>query len=213
MGVKQAVLAGVMATGLLLSAAEAQTALAAGGLVEAAAPVQEAGAGLSHSALKGLTYMAAITASDVAVLSVASGGVAAGTALTLFSTAASLTVYAVNDFVWGRYEASVARQEADPSFDLQEEFWLTSDKFFTYTLSTLWIKAIKLASLYAYTVSAGTSLVATSVSVLLNAGYFYANNILWDYHDKSAVPPPAPAPQPLVAPPEVAVLPGTLSNS
>ena len=151
--------------------------------------------GLSHSAAKALTYKAATTASNLIVLSVAAGGVAAGTALTLAGAAASVAVYAVNDMWWDSATVPPPREEGH-DFDLQGEFWSTGRKFLTYKATTLWIKVAKFAAIYAISGSAVTSLAAVSATTAINAGLFFGNNFAWDYLDPR---PAAPAFRPAIA--------------
>lgn len=163
---------------------------------------QAGGSSLSHSALKAITYKIATTTVNLTIFSVAAGGMVAGSALTAFGAAASVTVYTVNDYLWSSNLPPPARQENDAGFDMAGAFWRTTEKFLTYKAATLWIKAIKAGSLYAYTGSSTTTLVAISAATAINAGVFYANNMAWDYYDSLSLPPPAaaPAPPPVAAP-------------
>lgn len=162
-------------------------------------------ADLSRSALKGVTFLTAVTVSDAAILSVAAGGIIAGTTLTLFCTGASLVVYTANDYLWGHYAPTPLQPEPVAAFNLSDDIWLTTGAFLTYTASTLWVKALKFASLYAYTVEAEASAVAISATVALNAVYFYTNSLLWDYYGRPALPSEQPGNEPLTAVQEIAV--------
>ncbi len=179
---------------------------------DAAAPPETAPvvtATLSHSLLKAITYKIGTTAVNVTVLSIAAGGVAAGAALTVFGTAASMAVYAVNDYTWDTHAPPPPpKPEEGQSFNLSDEFWRITKKFATYQPGVLWIKAIKAASVYAYTTSATTTMAAISATTAINAGVFYANNFAWDYYDSLTVTPPAALPpSPPAAPPLPAVTP------
>lgn len=210
MGVPPALLAALLAGGLCLGPAAAQTlpqtpaetgaelgAESDAGSGAGSGPETGGEAWLSRSALKALTYKAATTATNLTVLTVATGGVAAGAALTVFGAAASLAIYAVNDYSWDRNAAPPpppAPEEAQ-SFDATDEFWRTTRKFLTYKASTSWIKAIKLAAVYAYTGVMATTLAAVGTATVVNAGFFYVNNFAWDYFNSPgtvAAPPPPP---------------------
>lgn len=195
-----AVLAVFLAFWLVLSPAAAQTALPPGAAPGAPGATQASGASLSHSAMKAITYKVATTTVNLTVYSVAAGSVVAGTALTAFGAAASLLVYMTNDYVWASHPPP-AKPDDSRAFDMKDEFWLTTEKFLTYKAATLWIKAIKAASLYAYTGSPAATLAAVSAATTLNAGVFYANNLAWDYFDSVAAPLPAAVPPPASAPP------------
>ena len=198
-----AILAVLMAICLYVSPASAQTAPAPGaganraGLFTEDTPPAEPW--LSHSALKAATYKAATTAANFTILSIATGGVVAGAALTAFGAAAALVVYAVNDYAWKTRAPAPPRQEDNQSFDVAASFWRTGETFLTYKAATAWIKAAKLATLYAYTGSPATTLVAIGTSTMVNAGLFFANGFAWDYYDWSAAPPARPVPPPVPA--------------
>lgn len=163
---------------------------------------------LSHSALKAATYKTATTAANFTILSIATGGVVAGATLTAVGAAASLVVYAVNDYAWESRAPAPAKQEENQPFDAAASFWRTGENFLTYKAATVWIKAAKLATLYAYTGSPVTTLAAIGTSTVVNAGLFFANGFAWDYYNWSASPParpaPADAPQPEADPVKLA---------
>ncbi len=207
------VLAVFMAMWLFLGPAAAQTAPVddgAPGQTGSPAATEASGASLSHSALKAITYKAATTTVNLTIFSVAAGSLVAGTALTAFGAAASLALYTGNDYLWTSYLPAAPKPDESEGFDVTDSLWRTTGKFLTYKAATLWIKAIKAASLYAYTGSGAATLAAVSVATALNAGVFYANNLAWDYFDSFAAPPPAAQPPPA---PEVARLPETLPET
>ncbi len=194
MGMRPAMIAASVALCLFLSPAQAQTPPAA------AAPAS-GDASVMHSALKAITYKAGTTAANVAIYSIAAGSMAFGTALTAFGTAASLAIYTANDYLWDKHLPPPAKREPGQPFDLKEEFWRTTDKFLTWNATIFWVKGIKAASLYAYTGSSTTTIVAVTASTVVIAGLFYANNFAWDYYDSLAVPPPIPEAVPTAAVP------------
>lgn len=204
MGMPQAMLAALFLAGLSCSPTAAQTSPDQSAPAQttqaqpdpespgSSPPTRTDASWLSHSAVKALTYKVATTATNITVLSVVSGGVVTGTALALAGTAMSFALYAVNDYSWDSQTTPV-KQDTDNSLDVKDEFWRTSKKFLTYKASTLWIKATKLAYVYAYNGSIITTVAAVSTSTLINAGFFYGNNIAWDYYDASAATPRAAA--------------------
>ena len=158
---------------------------------------------VSHSVLKAITYKVTTTTVGLTIYSVAAGGVAAGAALEAFGLVASMAVYTANDYLWTSNVPPPVKQDNSQSLNASDEFWKTTKKYLTYRVSTIWIKAIKMAALYAYTGSAATTLVAGSAASLLAAGVFYANNMAWDYYDFDTAKP-SPATRPQVAPPQIA---------
>lgn len=194
-------IAALLAMCLLLRPAQAETPPAAAP-EPAAAEAPADGPSLVHSALKAMTYKAGTTAVNVTVYSLATGSLAAGTAFTAFGNAATLAIYAVNDYLWDRHAPPPVPQSVGQGFDLKEEFWRTTEKFLTWNATILWVKGIKATALLAYTGSSRTTAVAVGASTVLVAGIFYANNFAWDYYDwltatpAAAAPPPEPAPLP-----------------
>lgn len=187
MPMRPAMIAALLAMGLFLSPAQAQTAPEQASPL-AAAPASDAS--LSHSVLKAITYKAGTTAANMTIYSIAAGSLAVGTALTAFGTAASLAIYTANDYLWDKHLAPPAKRAQGQPFDLKDEFTRTTEKFLTWNASILWIKGVKAASLYAYTGSTTTTVAAVSAATVVVAGIFYANNFAWDYYDSLAAPPP-----------------------
>jgi uncharacterized membrane protein len=72
------------------------------------------------------------------------------------------------------------KQTAGEAFDPQVDAWRNTKKFLTYKPV---IAAVKYASVYVYTRSVMTTLVAGSATVLANTAVFYFNNFAWDYYD------------------------------
>ena len=208
-----ALFAAFMAMWLILSPAAAQT-MPPPGAPPAAAPAEtgspdaaKASSGsVSHSVLKAITYKVTTTTVGLTIYSVAAGGVAAGAALEAFGLVASMAVYTANDYLWTSNVPPPVKQDESQSLNVKDEFWKTTKKYLTYRVSTIWIKAIKMAALYAYTGSAATTLVAGSAASLLAAGVFYANNMAWDYYDFDTAPPSQAAPPPPVASPSAPVI-------
>lgn len=199
MGAQPARLATIVAICLTFSPAYAQTEPPPIDITRPPAPADETAdmtVSLSHSALKAATYKTATTAANFTILSIATGGVVAGATLTAVGAAAALVVYAVNDYAWKTRAPAPPRQEDNQSFDVAASFWRTGETFLTYKAATAWIKAAKLATLYAYTGSPATTLVAIGTSTMVNAGLFFANGFAWDYYDWSAAPPARPVPPP-----------------
>lgn len=207
MGMRPALIVAFLAMCLFLGPAPAWSQDAAGTAPEqtaAAAAAPAGSASLTHSALKAITYKTATTAANVGIYSIASGSFAFGSALTAFGTAASLAIYTLNDYLWDKHTPPPAKTEPGQSFDLKNEFWRTTEKFSTWSATVLWIKGIKAASLYAYTRSTTTTVVAVSAATVVIAGLFYANNFAWDYYNSLSAAPAATGPVPTV---EVPALP------
>lgn len=219
---RPAMIAAIVAMSLFFHPAAAQSPPAAVAVPDQTAAPEAAptvGGLLSHSALKAVTYKIATTASNFTILTVATGGMVAGAALTLFGAVASVAVYTVNDYAWERHAPPPPpKPDESQSFNLNDEFWRTSKKFLTYKAATIWIKAAKLAALYAYTGSPTTTLTAISASTAVNAGIFFANNFAWDYYDsltvrgaaavpplRETMPPPEALPAPELVPPAMTV--------
>src|SRR6185312_7447223 len=73
-----------------------------------AAPANNAS--LTHSALKATTFKVGSTVTNLAVLSVATGGVAGGAALATFMLASSWVIYTANDYAWDTYSPPPRKQ-------------------------------------------------------------------------------------------------------
>ena len=108
------------------------------------------GASLKHSALKATTFKVGTVVTNLAVLSVATGGLAGGIALTAFMTGASWVIYTGNDYLWDTYSPPQAKQAENQEFDASADVWRNTGKYLTYKPV---IASIKLASLYIYTSS------------------------------------------------------------
>lgn len=186
MAMRPALLAGVVASGLSIGSAVAQTAPA-----PSTSPAKEPS--LTHSALKATTFKVGSTITNVTLLSYAAGGLVGGVALSTFMLAASWTIYTANDYLWDTYSPPPVKQEANELFDTSSDVWRNTWKFVTYKPV---IASIKLASLYVYTSSATIALVFGTASVLTNTAVFYVNNVAWDAYDwYAAAPQPAGAPK------------------
>jgi len=143
-----------------------------------AAPANNAS--LTHSALKATTFKVGSTVTNLAVLSVATGGVAGGAALATFMLASSWVIYTANDYAWDTYSPPPRKQTEEQSFDATADVWRNTGKFLTYKPV---IGSIKLAALYAYTGSVATAAVFGTASIATNTAVFYINNIAWDWYD------------------------------
>ncbi len=143
-------------------------------------------ASLTHSALKATTFKVGSTATNLAILSYAAGGIVGGAALTTFMLGASLVLYTANDYAWDSYAPPPTKQTEQQAFDATADVWRNTGKFVTYKPM---IASIKLAALYAYTGSAGVTAVFGTASIFTNTVVFYANNMAWDFYDWYAAPP------------------------
>jgi len=157
----------------------------------------EGGASLLLSASKATTYKIGTALTNMLVFS-AGTGVVGGTVLTAFTTAQTWLIYTANDYFWDKYSPRQAR--SGETFDVGESTWRSTEKFLT---AKPLIVAIKLASIYAWTGSVATMLVAGTVSTVATTAVFYANNMGWDFYEWSQRPvvpapaiPAAPAPVP-----------------
>jgi uncharacterized membrane protein len=178
---RRGLLAAVIMIGLSASSVMAQVAPgvppAASATAATAAPQD---ASLSHSAMKATTYKVGTTAVNYAILSYAAGGAAGGALLAGIAFGASWALYTVNDYLWDRYDPPPVKQAAGDAFDPQVDAWRNTKKFLTYKP---FIAAVKYASVYVYTRSVMTTVVAGSATVLANTAVFYFNNFAWDYYD------------------------------
>jgi uncharacterized membrane protein len=137
-------------------------------------------ASLTHSALKATTFKVGSTATNLALLSYATGDVISGTALTVFMLASSWMIYTANDYIWDSYSPPPIKQAASEQFDATADVWRNTGKFLTYKPV---IASIKLASLYVATGSVAVATIFGGASVLTNTGVFYLNNVAWDFYD------------------------------
>jgi uncharacterized membrane protein len=154
------------------------TDLVQAALAKAAPGAQDAS--LAHSAVKATTYKAGTTAVNFAIFSYAAGGATGGATLALIALGASWTLYTVNDYLWDRFAPEPEKQETAEKFDANVDVWRNTKKFMTYKPA---IAAFKYATVYTYTGSVMTTLVAGSATVLANTVVFYINNVAWDYYD------------------------------
>jgi uncharacterized membrane protein len=154
-----------------------------------AAPTPESSASLAHSALKATTFKVGSSATNLLVLSAATGSAVAGAGLTVFMLGASWVVYTANDYIWDVYYPPPVKQ-AGESFDASADAWRNTGKFLTFKPV---IASIKLASLYAVTGSALITATFGTASILTNTVVFYANNMAWDFYDWYAATPAAGA--------------------
>lgn len=190
---RRGLLAAVVLGGLSASPVVAQVAPASvwrdlPATVATAAPQD---ASLRHSAMKATTYKVGTTAVNYAIFSYAAGGAAGGALLAAIALGASWTLYTVNDYLWDRYDPPPVKKTAEQAFDSRIDAWRNTKKFLTYKPV---IAAVKYATVYVYTRSVMTTLVAGSATVLANTAVFYVNNFAWDYYDwrRSRAARPAP---------------------
>jgi uncharacterized membrane protein len=177
---RRGLLAAAVLSGLSASPVMAQVATPGVSLDRAAAGATAApqDASLAHSAMKATTYKVGTTAVNYAIFSYAAGGAVGGALLAAIALGASWTLYTVNDYVWDRYDPPPVKQTTGEAFDPQ--VWRNTKKFLTYKPA---IAAVKYATVYVYTRSVMTTLVAGSATVLANTAVFYFNNVAWDYYD------------------------------
>jgi uncharacterized membrane protein len=170
----------------------ASTPLALPALAQTAAPdaTPANNASLTHSALKATTFKIGTTGTNLAILSYAAGGIIGGAALTTFLLGSSWVIYTANDYLWDSYAPPAAKQTDTGTFDATADVWRNTGKFLTYKPV---IASIKLASLFAYTGSAGVTAVFGTASILTNTVVFYANNMAWDFYDWYSAAPKAAA--------------------
>jgi uncharacterized membrane protein len=175
---------------IVLAWLAASPALAQSEAASGAAPAN--GASLTHSALKATTFKVGSTATNIAVLSYAAGGIAGGAVLTTFMLASSWALYTANDYLWDSYAPPATKQSESEEFDAGADVWRNTGKFLTYKPV---IASIKLGALYVYTGSAAIAATFGTASILTNTAVFYVNNVAWDLYDWYAVAPAA-APSP-----------------
>lgn len=135
---------------------------------------------LTHAAAKATTFKLGAFLVNMVVFSAGTGSVVGGTVLTVFNVSKSWALFTANDYLWDTYLPTDANKDSSKSFDAKESFWRNTGKFLTYKPVDT---AIKFASIYLYTGSAGVMLVYGSASSILNTGVFYANNFGWDLYD------------------------------
>ena len=107
MTVRQTLLAMVVATFSLTTQVLAQPAPSPS--VAATTPASGS-ASLTHSALKATTFKSGSTATNLALLSYAAGGVVGGAALTVFMLGSSWVIYTANDYIWDSYSPPPMKQ-------------------------------------------------------------------------------------------------------
>jgi uncharacterized membrane protein len=110
---------------------------------------------------------------DAGMLSVASGTIAWASYIGL-------------DYAWDTFYPLPAKQTADQAFDTSAQAWHTTLKWLTYKPLAL---AEKYGVLYVYTGSLAATLGWGSALAFANAGFFYVNDIMWDWYDWQAMPP------------------------
>jgi uncharacterized membrane protein len=145
-------------------------------------------ASLKHSALKATTFKVGSSATNLAILSYATGNVIGGAALTAFMLGSSWVIYTANDYLWDSYAPPPTRLTDSQAFDATADVWRNTGKFLTYKPM---IASIKLAALYVYTGSAAVTAVFGTASILTNTAVFYVNNVAWDFYDWHAGAPAA----------------------
>ena len=144
-----------------------------------AAPIKP-DASLTHSAAKATTFKTGAFLVNMVVFSAGTGSVVGGTLLTVFNVSKSWALFAANDYAWDSWFPTDANKDSAKSFDARQSFWRTTGKFLTYKPVDT---AIKFASIYLYTGSAGVMLIYGTASSVLNTGVFYANDFGWDLYD------------------------------
>jgi uncharacterized membrane protein len=143
-------------------------------------------ASLTHSAVKATTFKIGSTATNLAILSYATGDVIGGAALTAFMLGSSWVIYTGNDYLWDSYSPPPTKQTGSEAFDATADVWRNTGKFLTYKPV---VASIKLASLYVYTGSAAVATIFGTASILTNTAVFYVNNVAWDFYDWYAAAP------------------------
>ena len=182
----------VMAATFAVSMAMAGPALAQQAEQAQAPPTAPPADGsLTHSAVKATTFKIATTMTGLAIFSYGTGSVVGGGLLTAFNVSKGWLLFTVNDYAWDKYAPTTVNKNSEQAFDVSASVWRNTLKFITYkSVET----AIKFASIYVYTGSVSAMFLLGSVSAIANTGVYYANNLLWDWHDWSNSPPPvAPA--------------------
>lgn len=154
------------------------------------APPKPAGS-ISHSAMKATTFKIGTTMTGLAIFSYGTSSVVGGGLLTAFNVSKGWLLYTVNDYAWDKYLPADANLNSSDNFDVRASLWRNTLKFVTYKLVDT---AIKFASIYVYTGSALAMLWLGSVSAIANTGVYYANNLIWDWHDWLQSPP-SPEPE------------------
>jgi uncharacterized membrane protein len=145
---------------------------------------------LTHSAAKATTFKIGTTITGLAIFSYGTSSVLGGGLLTAFNVSKGWLLYTVNDYAWDKYSPADATPASAETFDVSASLRRNTLKFITYkSVDT----TIKFASIYLYTGSLVAMFWLGSVSAIANTGVYYANNLIWDWHDWAQSPAPVVA--------------------
>lgn len=156
---------------------------------QAAAPAKEAlpaylkVPSIQHSVLKATTFRVATTIAQTAVLSAATGSVAAGTVLAMFDSTKSALLYAINDYAWDSFAPVEPPAVADSQFDIAGSFWRNTGEFLTFKPADA---GLRFVGFYLFTGSGATALAWNGLSTFATTAAFFVNNVLWDFYEWSA---------------------------
>ncbi len=149
-------------------------------------------ASLGRSALRATTFKAGTTVLNVGFLSYALGSATDGLILSLGIGATAWAIYTANGYLWDYFSPPPAPVPGQP-YDPEASAIRTTMKFAT-------VKPIAVADkfiwLYLYTGSAVTTATWGSFTAAVNLGYYYLNEMAWDWYDwQNYGQTPAPEPQ------------------
>ncbi len=136
-------------------------------------------ASFGRSALRATTFKAGTTVLNLSVLTFALGSATDALILSLGLGASAWTIYTVNGYLWDYFDPPPAPLPGQP-YDAEASAIRTTKKFAT-------VKPIAVADkylwIYFYTGSAATSATWGTVTAVVNLGYYYPNEMVWDWYD------------------------------
>ena len=145
----------------------------------AASPPATMEASLGHSALRATTFKAGTTFLNVGVLSFALGSATDALILSLGIGATAWTIYTANGYLWDYFDPPPVPLPGQP-YDPEASAIRTTKKFATVKPIAV---ADKFVWLYFYTGSAMTTATWGTLTAAINLGYYYVNEMVWDWYD------------------------------
>jgi len=137
---------------------------------------------IQHSVLKATTFRVATTLAQTAVLSAATGSLAAGTVLAMFDSTKSAVLFAINDYAWDSFVPVEPPKAAETRFDIAGSFWRNAGEFITFKPVDA---GLRFVGFYLFTGSGTTALAWNGLSSFATTAAFFANNTLWDLYEWS----------------------------
>jgi uncharacterized membrane protein len=159
--------------------AGAQTAPPTAPAAGAPAP-REIEASLNHSMAKAVTLKIATFTIGIAIYSVGTGNLAAGTALSAINAAGSFVILTANDYGWDYYWPNTNVSANNANFGALASLSRNTVKYLT--LKPM-LTVLNLGSVYWWTGSVTSAALTGGTAVLVLPLTFYINNTMWDWYD------------------------------